>query len=132
VNDDRKPRDFDWVSVRARCSLVAVYESLHQGAAANAKPFNALKTGRPDVDVVSKVPNVFAVVRPEYGQSIAVRFVLEHDAIRVEGSGADVRMVLTLTLNDAGDCRVLLNKQELDEWQVLRRALEPLLFARGE
>jgi hypothetical protein len=60
---------------------------------------------------------------------LVVRFNLEGSRIAVEGSGIDVQFSGTVTLNDAGECRLEVAGAELDEWQVLKRALEKLFFA---
>lgn len=48
---------------------------------------------------------------------------IEVSSLRVNGS-----FVATLTLNDAGECRLSVEGEQLDRWQFLRRALEPLFF----
>lgn len=40
----------------------------------------------------------------------------------VEGQGVKVNFVADLTLNNEGDCRFLVEGEELDRWQVLSRA----------
>jgi hypothetical protein len=36
-----------------------------------------------------------------------------------------------VTLNDEGECRLKVGDDELEEWQVLKRALETLFFGDG-
>jgi hypothetical protein len=65
------------------------------------------------------------------GNILGVRFKLQpaDGRIRVEGDGVHVVFFAGLTLNDDGECRLVVDEQQLDLWQVLRRALEPLLFS---
>ena len=75
----------------------------------------------------------FGVVRQTYLGEKGVRFTLRRGEIRVESNqGIDVNFVATLTLSDEGECRLLVDGKQLDRWQVLRRALEPLFFPVDE
>jgi hypothetical protein len=49
--------------------------------------------------------------------------------IVMEESGIDVQFTGTVTLNNDCQCRLAVGNDELDEWQVLKRALEKLFFA---
>jgi len=70
--------------------------------------------------------------------SRSVRFWLREDEISVEQSKQfhrqrqAVSFRAYLTLNDAGQCRFRVGTDELDKWQLLRRALEPLFFGQEE
>ena len=70
----------------------------------------------------------FGVSRRTYVGEIGVIFTLRNEEIRVSSKGVKVDFVATLTLSDDGECRLLVDGKELDRWQVLRRALEPLFF----
>jgi hypothetical protein len=130
-----KPSDFDWVTARHKCSAAVFFESLLQLAKANVDTVNAAKeksSGRSDAYLQATVPGVFAVARgvPGAGPPKVVRFRLERDdAIAVEPHGVPMEGFQgTLTLNNEGECRLKVGAEELDLWQVLRRALEPLFF----
>lgn len=85
-----------------------------------------------DAYLHSTVPGVFSVARgvPGGGPPRAVRFVLDRDGtINVETKGlVPERFSAKVTLDNWGRCRFLVGSEQLDEWQVLRRALEPLFF----
>jgi hypothetical protein len=123
---DDKPDDFDWVTARHGCSALQVFEQLRLEAAHNVKTLNAL---RPQAGFeFFEHADSFGVVRPVFSGSMAVRFSLAGDEIDIQGRGVEVHISATLTLNDAGECRLKVGTKELTRSQVLRRALEPLLF----
>jgi hypothetical protein len=65
-------------------------------------------------------------------KSAGVRFYRIDEQIAVEGSGdpvSELKFEGTLTLTNEGKCKLRVGDQELDEWQVLRKALEKLFFA---
>ena len=126
------PPDFDWVTVRHDCSLPVFFEALYLGAQRDTDIRNALGVHPDGGRFVCESHGValFSVAREAViGGLRAIRFTLRDDRIEVEGAGvADVRFFGTLTLNDRAECRLLVDGVELDRWQVLRRALEPLFF----
>ena len=126
------PPDWDWVTARSQCSIEAYFERLHSGANKNVQTRKEMRIELQDVgpvDLSQRVPGIFSVMRGlGLGAYAAVRFRLDGDRIVVEGQGVDVKFEGRLTLTDAGECRLMVGAQELDEWQVLRRALEPLFF----
>lgn len=124
------PADFDWVTARQKCSVGKFFERLRIGAEKNMQARNALREERGErfhFESTSDA-NVCSVIRPLRGGIVVVRFVLDGERIRVEGSGVDVNFEGTLTLNHEAECRLKVAGQELDEWQVLRLGLEALFF----
>lgn len=126
-----KPSDFDWVTVRAGCSALNMFELLKAEATKNVEAIKAV-TKLNGQEMPLKMFNngsMFGVIRPyRRFEETGVRFALYQDEIRVESQGLKVSFTATLTLNDDGECRFLVDGQTLDRWQVLRRALEPLFF----
>jgi hypothetical protein len=108
--------------------MVTFLERLRAGAERNVRMRNALADGI--VKFIGTGSGEFSVARVMTNDQVVavVRFRREGSRIVAEGDKVDVRFEGTLTLNDDGDCRLLVNGQELDEWQVLRRALEQLFF----
>ncbi len=55
---------------------------------------------------------------------------LDQELIRIEVHIGDksVEFSARLALNDKGECKFTVAGHELDQWQVLKRALEPLFF----
>jgi hypothetical protein len=58
----------------------------------------------------------------------SVIFSLAEHAIVVKDDAGKSMFEVTLTFNDAGECRLHVQDQELESWQVRRMALEDLLF----
>jgi hypothetical protein len=124
------PPDFDWVTVRHRCSLSATFQRLQRQAKNNVDVRNGLTKQR-ETDAgfgIEWSGNSFKVF--DQGASLkAVEFTLANDAILVKGNGGvGVDFRATLTITDDGECRLKVNGAELAEWQVLKRALEDLFF----
>ena len=135
MEDTRLPSDWDWVKARHACSIAMFFERLHAGASKNVQTRKALRLELHDqgsIDFVTTGPGLFSVSRTMApgGPHLAVRFILDGQRIRIEGSGVDVNLEGTLTLTDNGECRLKVGGVDLDEWQVLRRALEQLFFER--
>lgn len=131
---ERKEResDFDWVTERGKCSSIHVFEQLRAEAKQNVKTYNDLPNTH-GVQFSSAADGVFSITRSDRrGGHMIVRFTLADDEISIDGQGIDMAMTAALTLNDRGDCRLKVNGQELDRWQLLKRALEPILFASGD
>lgn len=131
---DRKDREstWDWVTARHACSLEAFFERLYLGTVKNVE----VRLAQAQADrqrlplVVQQVDStLFSVTRPlTAARSAAVRFKRSATEIRVEGMEVAVNVRGTVTMNDDGHCRLLVDGQELDEWQVLKRAFESLFF----
>jgi hypothetical protein len=56
--------------------------------------------------------STFVVVRPTHTGEIGVRLTLRDDRIEVAGHGVSVRFIATLTLNNAGECRLLVDSED--------------------
>ncbi len=123
----RKPRDFDWVTERQNCSAARYLERLVAVAQANVRTRNEQKPGV-SFGVESLSGQGFSVfLEGEPGKAVRVR--VEGETFHIEGSSS-VRGSFTgvLRLCDDGECRLRVGQDDLDEWQVLRRALERLFF----
>jgi E3 ubiquitin-protein ligase DOA10 len=120
--------NFDWVRERANCSLGKVFKELELGAQGDIDTINSQRN--PDDQIkfsLSKSSGRFAVVRETTSFPLeSVDFSLADDEIIVNGSG--VNFTATLTLNNKGQCRLKVNGEELEQWQVRRMALEELFF----
>jgi hypothetical protein len=58
----------------------------------------------------------------------SVIFSLTEHAISVQDDKGNPMFDVTLTFNNEGECRLTVNGDERDFWQVRRMALEELLF----
>lgn len=124
------PSDFNWVTARWQCSAWNMFELLKGEASANKETVEALWKARGHPVVLSFHDNdqFFAVSRWVGTKEHGVKFVLRGNQIHVESLGEQVNFTASLTLSDDGECRLVVDDVELDRWQVLRRALEPLFF----
>jgi len=130
------PNDFDWVGARKSCSADKVFESLHLGARKNVESMTMTQDGRTwNNFVFMPFDGSFSVIRQDSFDRAGVRFYVEQQSrIVAESHGLrqPVSMKADLTVNDNGECRLSVDGVELQEWQFLRRALEPLFFYRRD
>lgn len=124
------PPDFDWVTERRKCSAEKVYESLLAAARRNVEAMKTVEQDRVRSPVEMHVHSgSFAVMRTEFGRKRGtVRVYVEGQQIIAESDTGDISLKADLTLNDDGECRLLVDGKQLQEWQFLRAALEPLFF----
>ena len=128
----QRPSDWDWVTARRDCSIAKFFERLLAGAQRDVRTRKEMRLELFDqgpLEFNASAPGIFSVFRGlAPGRHVAVRFVLEGDRIVVEGQGVSVNFEGRITLNNHGECRLKVADQDLDEWQVLRMALEPVFF----
>lgn len=125
--------DFDWVSARNACSITQVFKELELGARGDVKE---RISQRPAIAeefalVLSQDQNCFCVMR-DVGKTRkeGVEFCLAGGKITVKNTrSGGVSFTVSLTLNNDGECRLRVDNEELEQWQVRRKALEALLFA---
>jgi hypothetical protein len=131
MNHPDRESTWDWVSARQACSIEAFFERLYLGTVKNVEVRNAQATpGAPwQLQVQQVDPSLFSVLRLlKYGATAVVRVKRNRTEIRVDGQNIDVKFIGTVTMDDEGECRLLVDGQALDEWQVLKRAFESLFF----
>ena len=130
-----KPSDFDWVTARAGCSALHMFELLKAETAKNVNAIKAItKANGQEMSLKTfENGNLFGVIRPHRLGEIGVRFGLYKDEIRVESLGQvlNVAFTATLTLNDEGECRFLVDGQTLDRWQALKGAASRAILGAG-
>jgi hypothetical protein len=125
------PSEFDWVKARASCSLSAVFKELQLGAQSDVQTVGSLSVGGRDAKfvVTNLVRGRFSVVREEGSFSESVNFVLANGAITVRDDQDTILVSGTITLNNAGQCRLKVDQEELELWQFRRMAMEKIFFA---
>ena len=131
-----KPDDFNWVQARLDCSLEREFKELAaQAKIEMACRSNSLKSDNGfSFKYVEKGEDKknFAISRKPLentlGVTLEVDFYLRNDHICIVPINRDP-FSLTLNLNVNGDCRYQIDKNgEYQRWQVLRLALEQILF----
>lgn len=130
-----RPPDWDWVTERANCSIVVMFERLRDLARRDMDTrnqqlrSNLFHFGEAEETNVREraftVMNTVTTDRIDFGRgddSIEMRR-------RRAGRETGPAVIATLTLTDQAGCKFVVDGKELDAWQVLKRVLEPVLFA---
>lgn len=131
MNDTKRPPDFDWVSERHAYSLQSMFVLLRHLADRDVAKWKEI-TDSPHGAYLTKpnlVEDFFSVSRRGVAESLTTAFKLTTDYIVVEIPGDKARR-FTLTLTDQAECKLRQEGSDvgLDPWQVIRLALEPILF----
>ena len=122
---------FRWVEARAKCSALHVFSELLLGVEEDVKAINetdAVKTkARPSLAVMPNTDGNYFVVFHSGNAADKVEFRCHQDCIKV--SRGDREFIVTLTLDNQGQCRLRIDGGEnLEQWQVRRTMLEDLFF----
>jgi hypothetical protein len=122
---------WDWVTARSQCAPTAHFASLQSSARANVDTRNALEESQvKDRFKMNVRGNSFTVWDGWAHSRRAVDVALNADGT-IEfafTSLASEVMQAQVVLTDDGECKYRVGNTPLDEWQVLRRALEELFF----
>ena len=125
---NRKPK-FDWVTQRFACTLPAIFKELRSQVEQDVKSRDSLRPNNAPYEFsVSDVDAGFRVVLKAKELEMAVTFILAEHAISVRDDKGVEMFQVTLTFNDRGECKLKVNGEERDFWQVRRMALEELMF----
>ena len=125
--------DFNWVEALDKCSPACQFALMREDvgkltAMRQSKcmgdPVKLEFYGGDEVFEVRRVP-----VCGNLGKSNRIAFRLHRDTIRIEGNGLKDSIVVTLTVNDDGDCCFKIDNEGCyRRWQVTRKALEPMFY----
>lgn len=120
--------EFDWVRARSECSLRNIFLRLSAGIKNDALTRDEIerKSGTNLHFEFMDLPSVVLVTRREGERSQKVEFTLGADDITVDGYGG--RFTAAPGYNSTGDCTLIVHGEELELWQVRRKALELLFF----
>jgi hypothetical protein len=120
---------FDWVASRSACTLPKVFAALRQQVEEDVKTRNSQ---RPNYAVyeysVADDIDTFTVYLKAKDVSRSVSFKLSEHAIAVQDDQASSKFQVRLHFTDAGECRLRVDDQEREYWQIRRMALEDLMF----
>jgi hypothetical protein len=130
--DDKAEKDtskFDWVTKRSLCSLPNIFKTLRLEVEEDVKTRNALRPNNSPYEFsVAENGGDFTVLLEAKDVQRSVTFTLAQHAILVRSDDGGTVFEVTLTFNDHGECKLNVNKEEREVWQVRRMALEDLLF----
>lgn len=110
-----------------------MYAVLHGAAKANMLTRNEMLDGSGDrhrFQFKDRPPRGFTVWDTWGQKRRAADVDLNENTIQISLHMGDTvsDFSATVTLNDSGRCKFRVGADELDQWQVLKRALEPLFF----
>jgi hypothetical protein len=137
MTDDKIPEHFDWVHARSECSLPHIFKELEQGVRDDIEVAQSLVPPRYEIkfSMAQSSMKRFSTIRvddPMRGISSSVDFVCTRDKIETYDENSQLLLSASLTLNNEGKCRLLVNDTELTQWQFRRKALEKLFFGPFE
>lgn len=126
-----KATNLNWIKARADCSVAQVFKQLELGARNDVEEANEQrKPGDHHVFSVSAEPGRFSVVRASRSaRPVSVDFSLEGEEI-VARVGNEIKLTATITLNNEGRCMLVVDGEELEQWNIRRMALEDLFFGK--
>jgi hypothetical protein len=120
---------FDWVTERSACSLPQVFKTLRLQVEEDVKTRNGMRPNNSPYEFsVSEDVGEFTARLEGKDMRRSVVFSLAEHAIQVRDDKGNQMFEVTVTFNDAGECRLHVDEQEREFWQVRRLALEELLF----
>jgi hypothetical protein len=121
--------NFDWVTERSSCSLPKVFNVLRLQVEEDVKTRNALRPSlSPYEFFITEDTGEFKVLLKAKELQQAVTFSLGDRAIQVR-DGQDNKMFdVTVTFDVTGKCRLQVNAEDREFWQLRRMALEDLMF----
>ena len=130
--DDKAEKDtskFDWVTKRSLCSLPNIFKTLRLEVEEDVKTRNALRPNNSPYEFsVAEHGDDFTVLLKAKDVHHSVVFTLAGHAILVRDDKGNPMFDVIATFSDEGECRLKVNGEERDLWQVRRMALEDLLF----
>ena len=121
--------NFDWVTERSSCALPKVFKELRLQVEEDVKTRNALRPDNSPYEFsVAEHGEDFSVILKAKDVLRSVVFTLAAHAIVVRDDKGDRMFDVTATFGDEGHCKLKVNADERNLWQVRRMALEDLLF----
>ncbi len=118
----------NWVEARGNCTIATTFQALRERVQSDVHAFNSLEEA--DRECVfgdeGRGRDAFWVRRTGGG---TVRFQANHRRIVVAGCAEDDAFSVTLQWDDdANTCRLLVDDESLELWQISRKALSPFFF----
>jgi hypothetical protein len=120
---------FDWVTERSSCTLPKAFNTLRLQVEDDVKARNSLRPTPPAYEfLVTNDTGEFSVLLKAKELQKSVTFSLADNAIVVRDDQGRPMFEVTLAFDDSGRCRLNVNAQEREFWQVRRMALEDLMY----
>jgi hypothetical protein len=120
---------FDWVTERSSCSLPKIFSALRSQVEEDVKSRNALRPDNSPYEFsVAENAGDFTVTLQAKEVRQSIIFSLGEHTISVRDDKSNPMFDVSLTFTDEGKCRLNVNNQPRELWQVRRMALEELFF----
>jgi|ERR1035441_230911 hypothetical protein len=127
--------DFDWVKARSECSLAVIFERLKVQLQQDVETRQSLRGPGPFYEygfkLVIEGRSVAVVLEGARALHDSVLFRLTETAIEITDRNGQVTLSATPTVSDDGECRLKVDGQERELWQVRKLALEPMFFSEN-
>ena len=128
---EETPEKLDWVTRRADCELDAAFQKLAVDVEEDVGIFNSRFTlESPQAIVFRKRAEypMFSVHRRLPAGTVKVVFSLKSDRIEIEDECGVQALSVIPFLADSGRCKFQVGGEEIEQWQLRRKALEAILF----
>jgi hypothetical protein len=128
-NPEKPESNFDWITARSSCALPNVFKQLRLQVEQDVKTRNSLRPPNSPYEFsLSDHNGDFRVILKADTLQTSVTFALAEHAILVRDNAGTEMFAVTLTFTDHGECKLNVNAEEREFWQVRRMALEELMF----
>jgi len=127
------PASYDWVTERSACTLPKIFATLRAEVEQDVATRNSLRLNSAPYEFgMTDDINTFTVVLQANELQRSVVFTLADHAIVIRSGQSNDQATqmfeVTLAFDDAGKCRLHVDAQEREFWQIRRMALEDLMF----
>jgi hypothetical protein len=123
-------RELNWVKERAACSLGQVFSELHQGIQEDVREINLARqiSAETAFEIVQSGNGDAFIVKRRESIRPFVKFSKGRDLIEVSDDTATPKSEFRITFSNEGRCKLMINGEEFEQWQVRRSTLEKLFF----
>lgn len=126
---EKEAPKFDWVTERSGCSLPKIFKELRSEVEEDVKTRNGLRPQNSPYEFsVTEDGADFAILLKANEARKSVTFSLAEHAILVRDDKGIQMFEISVIFGDDGKCKLHIDKEERDLWQVRRMALEELMF----
>ena len=117
-------QDFNWIKALTECSIQFEFQKIKRDIENTVRSQQWAFHEDQSMIQVSRSPT-------SAGETYSVVLEIQDKCILVKGFGHQLPLCLTLTLDDDANCSFQIDGiGSYKRWQIIRRALEPLLFHR--
>jgi hypothetical protein len=128
-NKQNETPAFDWITARSSCSLPKVFSTLRSQIEQDVKTRNSLRPNYApyEFSVTEDTSEITVRLTAEELEQSVTFSLAEHAILVLYDQGSRI-LEVTLIFDDSGKCRLKINGEEREFWQVRRMALEDLMF----